>query len=306
MFSRSWATVLGACVALSMIAFMGTSGRQKVAHPDWGSTSISVDSRHAPPQPRPDPTAKTQPPAKSEAKVLLDEDFDGNAIDTSTWNTCHWWHDNGCTISSNRELEWYLPQQATVSDGALHLTADHSSIFASDGRHYSFTSGMVTTGPPAYTEPSKLAFTYGKVEVRFRLPDGRGLWPAIWMLPASEESEPEIDLLEVLGHEPGRLLMRLHTKETESESIGKNYALPKGYSLADAWHTIALDWSPGKLVFFLDGREVWTLESEHVPDEPMYLVMNLAVGGDFPGDPDQTTEFPSVFSIDRVWIRSHE
>lgn len=306
MSSRTWTTVLGACVAISLTALIGTSGRQRVVEPVWGSTPVSVDSRDASVPPPPHPAIKSQGLAASATRVLLDEDFDGDALDTSTWNTCHWWHDNGCTISTNRELEWYLPHQATVSDGALHLTADRSSIFASDGMHYNFTSGMVTTGPPAYNEPSKLSFTYGKVEVRFRLPDGRGIWPAIWMLPASEESEPEIDLLEVLGHDPGRLLMRLHTNETEIESIGKDYALPKGYSLANDWHTIALDWSPGKLVFFLDGREVWTVESKNVPDEPMYLVMNLAVGGNYPGNPDQATEFPSVFSIDSVRIRSHE
>ena len=200
------------------------------------------------------PNGGAHPDAAYANGILLDEQFDGNALDSSIWNTCHWWHDNGCTIASNNELEWYLPQQVGVSDGALHLTAKRSKISASDGKSYGFASGMVTTGPPTYEEPAKLAFTYGKVDVRFRLPAGRGLWPAIWLLPASKNSLPETDLLEVTGEDTGLLRMRLHPKNRSALSIGKDYRLPNGKSLAEGWHTVSLDWTPGKLVFFA-GRE---------------------------------------------------
>lgn len=248
------------------------------------------------------PRVESHPGANSKQGILLDDGFDGNTLGASTWNTCYWWQDRGCTIASNNELEWYLPQQVKVSDGALHLTAERSEISASNGRNYAFASGMVTTGPPAHNMPSKLQFTYGKVEIRFQLPSGRGLWPAIWLLPASENSLPEIDMLEVTGDATGRLMMHLHPKNSSAPSIGKDHLLPEGRSLAGSWHTISLDWSPNKLTYLLDGQQVWQVVGKQVPDEPMYLVMNLAVGGEYPGMPDKNTTFPAVFKIDRVRI----
>ncbi len=307
MFSRPWATALGACLALALVPLLGSSVRPQVIDQDSGSLAAAVEPGGfaMPPVAAPrgkDPSRRR----KTQGRILLDEDFDGTKLDTTIWNTCHWWQEDGCTIGSNEELEWYLPQQVAVSDGALQLTAEHRAISASDGKDYGFASGMVTTGPPAHEKAPKLAFTYGKVEARFRIPTGQGLWPAIWLLPANEDSTPEIDILEVLGHDAGRLRMRLHPKDRDARSIGKKYVLPDGYTLAGGWHTIAVDWSPGKLVYYLDGRQVWQLVDEQVPDEPMYLVMNLAVGGAYPGPPDADTKFPAVFGIDHVRIRSND
>lgn len=253
--------------------------------------------------PEPEPEQVPEPAA---GRLILDESFDGNSLDPRIWNTCHWWQEEGCTIASNDELEWYLPEQVRLEGGALQLIAQERDVRGSDGKAYQFASGMVTTGPPDHEEPANLAFTYGQVEVRFKIPEGAGLWPAIWLLPASEESRPEIDMLEVLGHDTGRLRMRLHPEDRSLPSLREDYALPPGYSLAGQWRTVALDWAPGALRMYLDGRLVWSLESELVPDEPMYLVLNLAVGGHYPGPPDSATQFPAVFAIDHVWIRAHE
>lgn len=248
---------------------------------------------------------ENHPGADHSKGILLDEKFDGNTLGSFTWNTCHWWQDGGCTIASNNELEWYLPQQVDVSNGALHLTAKRSAVVASNGKDYAYSSGMVTTGPPAYNTPAKLAFTYGRVDVRFQLPASRGLWPAVWLLPASENSLPEIDMLEVTGDDTGRLRMHLHPKSRSVEPLGQDYVLPKGKSLAGDWHTVSLDWSPGELAYFLDGKQVWQVTGKQVPDEPMYLVLNLAVGGEYPGNPDNSTKFPATFSIDHVRIQQN-
>jgi beta-glucanase (GH16 family) len=109
-------------------------------------------------------------------------------------------------------------------------------------------------------------------------------------------------MLEVTGEDTGRLMMHLHPKDRSAPSIGKDYFLPERRSLARGWHTISLDWSPNKLTYLLDGKQVWQVVGKQVPDEPMYLVMNLAVGGDYPGNPDKNTTFPAVFKIDRVRI----
>ncbi|HET8914952.1 MAG TPA: glycoside hydrolase family 16 protein, partial [Propionibacteriaceae bacterium] len=164
--------------------------------------------------------------------VVLDESFDGATLNTSIWNTCHWWADHGCTIATNDELEWYLPEQVSVSDGALRLTADRDPTRGSDGREYEYRSGMVTTGPISSDSEAKVSWTYGTVEARLRVPAGRGLWPALWMLPASGESRPEIDIMEVFGQDPGLNIMHFHASDRREESPSKRFRLP-GKSLSE-------------------------------------------------------------------------
>jgi beta-glucanase (GH16 family) len=130
---------------------------------------------------------------------------------------------------------------------------------------------------------------------------GRGLWPALWLLPASRESRPEIDLLEVIGQEPSKVLMHLHPTRESAKSPNKEYTVP-GPSLADDWHTLRLDWSAKRLDFLVDGTRVWQVKGSQVPDEPMYVVLNLAVGGVYPGPPDANTQFPATFAIDYLRI----
>lgn len=232
---------------------------------------------------------------------VLDEGFDGSMLDQSFWSTCYWWADHGCTIASNNELEWYVPEQVGVADGALRLTAAHRDITGSDGKQYPYVSGMVTTGPPAAGDKPKLDFRYGTVAVRFQTPPGRGMWPAIWMLPANQQSRPEIDLLEVSSKRPGQVMMHVHPNEGPSE--GKTIRLPGRSTTSSGWHTVRLDWHPDRLGFFLDGEQVWQVTGAKVPRERMYLVMNLAVGGVYGGQPDSSA-FPASFRIDHVWIRT--
>lgn len=231
--------------------------------------------------------------------VRFEDDFEGDALDGDAWNTCHWWDDGGCTISSNDELEWYLPSQVSVSDGRLWLTAEEAEVEGSDGERYPYRSGMVTTGPPAYGEPARFDFTYGRVEARVRAPEGAGLWAAVWMLPSSTSSRPEIDILEVLGNDPTERIFHLHPADRGQDPIGHRI---RGRSMSEGWHDVGLEWEPELLRWFVDGDEVWRVEGDQVPDEPMYLVANLAVGGEYPGPPDGATRFPATFEIDRVTV----
>ena len=316
--------LLGAMVAAILISQLLTSSRRlaldnevaqadtEMSAPETGVTAGQYEVRPTGNEPLPSKKpaqAKVTAPAKPgqvfKGKMLLDEDFDGHSLDRTRWNTCHWWGKKGCTIASNDELEWYLPEQVKVADGALHLTAEKRTVYGSDGHKYAYASAMVTTGPPTHDAPAKLAFTYGSIEVRFKVPEGQGLWPAVWLLPESTESVPEIDMLEKLGHDPGTLRMHLHPKDRSLESEGQRYYLPEGKSLSGEWHTMGLDWKPNQLVFWLDGEKVWEFAGSQVPDEPMYVVMNLAVGGNYPGSPDSTTSFPATFVIDRIRIQGN-
>jgi len=239
-------------------------------------------------------------------KVFGDE-FDRSSLGRGRWTTCYWWDDDGCTNSGNNERQWYRRGNVSVDDGVLRLTARRQAVRGSDGRIYPFTSGMVTTGRSTdrLSKPPRFGFRYGRVETRMRLPEGQGLWPAMWMLPVSHRSDPEIDVVEVLGHTPR--LVRSHFHFTDEDGRERNPG--NGLRLPDAtatWHRYTLDWTPEQLVWYVDGRRTWTFKREqYVPDERMYLIFNLAVGGDWPGPPTAATSFPAAMVVDyvRVWKR---
>lgn len=234
--------------------------------------------------------------------LVFADEFSGGELDEQRWATCYWWDDGGCTIASNEELEWYLPGNVAVSDGVLTLSARPEAVEGPGGRQFDFSSGMVSTGPRSDDDPAGFAFTYGYVEMSARLPAGRGLWPAFWMLPADFESRPEIDIMEVRGDEPTTHSVHLHTVDTSGmrQSHGVDST---GVDLSAGWHVYGLWWRDDELVWYRDGDEVWRYHGAGVPRQPMYLVANLAVGGEYAGPPDPATVFPAIYEIDfiRVW-----
>ena len=161
---------------------------------------------------------------------------------------------------------------------------------------------MVSTGPASYKGPAGFAFTYGYVEMRALVPSGRGLWPAFWMLPADSESKPEIDIMEVLGDDPTRLYVHVHTIDA-SGAVKSQGADSIGPDLTADWHVYGLWWTKDGIAWYLDDAEVWRYSGAGIPSEPMYLVANLAVGGKWPGTPDPATVFPATYEIDfiRIW-----
>ena len=231
----------------------------------------------------------------------LREEFDGGRLNRKIWNTCHWWAARGCTIASNDELQWYLPGQVTLRDGKLRLTAERRTTRNREGRTFPYRSGMVTTGPPYDTATPKFAFTYGRAEIRAKAPRGKGLWPAFWLLSADRTSRPEIDVVELYGDELETVRMNLHWRDADGEKrdAGERW---RSASMRSGWHRFAIDWRPGVLRWLVDGRERWRVEGDAVPSTPMYVVLNLAVGGDSPGDPNAATRFPSRFEVDYLRV----
>lgn len=234
--------------------------------------------------------------------LAFSDGFDGQRVAPGRWNDCHWWAvDGGCTIATNNELEWYRPGNVSVSAGRLRLEARPERVEVPDGRRFEYTSGMVTTGPAYSVEgrPTRYTFTYGYVEARLRIPAGAGLWPAFWLLPADEDSTPEIDVLETINDDTTAARFHLHYRQgTAYRSLGHTF---RGPDLAQGWHRFAVEWRPHRITWIVDGRARWQVTGDLVPDEPMYLVLNLAVGGDYPGPPDATTVFPAAVRAD--WIR---
>lgn len=256
----------------------------------------------------PDPVASVVRPVGQSGRwaLLFADDFDGPALDHQKWVTCYWWDRDGCTNLGNHELQWYRAENVTVAGGQLHLRAERKSV-EGEGASYEFTSGLVSTGRAVADTAGapKFDFQYGYAEMRARVPAGRGLFPAFWMLPSSHDPTPEIDIMEVLGDRPDILYNHLHYRDSQGRTQKENadVAAP---DLSAGWHVFAVDWRPERIVWYLDGVECWRYEdASHIPNERMYLLVNLAVGGKWPGPPNSATVFPAELLVDyvRVWQR---
>lgn len=248
------------------------------------------------------PTTTTTVPDSTRA-LLFGDEFDGTSLNVSKWSTCYFWDNRGCTNPGNGELQWYVPEQVSVSDGLLRLQARRQSVLASDGRAYDYTSGMVSTGGNDwYGTPPQFTFRYGYAEIRAKVPAGKGLWPAFWMLPADRSWPPEIDVMEFWGENPTRTSMAVAWMNADG-TYAQSWSDYIGPDFSAGWHTFGVDWQPGAITWYVDGqvRKVFT-DATKIPSKPMYLLANLAVDGKS-GGPDATTLLPSSYEIDyiRVW-----
>lgn len=237
-------------------------------------------------------------------KLMFSDEFNTMVLDQNRWKTCHWWGEDGCTISTNDELEWYQPNNVRVQDGMLVLEAQKQEVHGSDGKSYQYTSGMVSSGRATSdrTQSPGFSFKYGFAEIRARVPSGQGLWPAFWMLPITHNPKPEIDIVEILGNDPDTIKMFYHYLSAEG-NIAKSGGEWIGPDYSQDWHIFGVDWQPDQIIWYVDGvtRFKFT-EAAYIPAEPMYLILNLAVGGNWPGSPNADTSFPSRFEIDYVRV----
>jgi beta-glucanase (GH16 family) len=241
--------------------------------------------------------------------MIFHDDFNGNSLDTKKWTTCYFNFkvgDNGCDHDQN-ELELYQPNNVSVSNGILTLRAEKQTVNAPNGQTYNYTSGMITTGPTTGTSNNtRFSFKYGYMEMRAKVPAGQGLWPAFWTLPTDLDWPPEIDVFEILGNAPNVINMHYHY-QNGTDNGGDNGKTWTGPNFSAGWHTYAVDWEPDAITWYVDGvaRRTYT-DTSHITSKPMYLLANLAVGGDWPGSPDDSTHFPALYQIDyiRVWQKA--
>jgi hypothetical protein len=217
--------------------------------------------------------------------VILNETFDGTQLNAELWNTqFHWGNTNP------PELEQYIPDALQVHSGTLSITANKNS---KGGMPY--TSGVITSFDRFY-------FQYGYVEIRAKLPKGRGLWPALWLL-AQNQSADEIDIMELLGDDPKTIYTTLHYRQG-NQPTSKLDARIQGQDFSEGYHTYAVDWEWDRIVWYIDGREVFRV-NDHIPHTPMYVIADLAVGGEWAGPPDSSTNFPATFNINYIRVFTH-
>lgn len=220
--------------------------------------------------------------AQPATRLVFSDEFNKRVLNTNKWMTQLQW--GRINIP---ELQYYAPTiPFSFRDGVLRIKAQRKKTNDMD-----YFSGALITY-------RSFKFTYGIVQIRARVPAGRGLWPALWLLDHAGGAE-EIDIMELLGHEPNVTYMTLHFPTwSGNKSIGSHY---KGPRFSANFHTYSVDWRPDAIDWYIDGVKRYTLTS-NIPSKPMYLIMNLAVGGYWPGWPNQNTEFPAYFQIDYVRI----
>jgi beta-glucanase (GH16 family) len=224
-----------------------------------------------------------------------------------TWDTQYWWNtldSNGTTLPSNGEQEWYInsnyaPTSAikpwTVSNGVLNLTAAPAPASIQPLiNNYQYTSGFLNS----YYSFSQ---TYGYFEINAKLPSGQGLWPAFWLLPEDGGWPPELDVMEQLGQNPSTIFTTAHSttlpggQEAQADAVGDT---------SNGFHTYGVDWEKDYITWYFDGKPIYKVATPSDMNKPMYMLINLAVGGYWPGSPDGSTQFPATMQVD--WVRAYQ
>ena len=216
----------------------------------------------------------------------------------------------------NQELEYYTNrlQNAHVQNGNLEIQAQREKYKGQDGVTRDYTSARLKT-------LGKFSQTYGRFEAGMKIPYGQGLWPAFWMMGDDIDRVVwpacgEIDIMENVGKEPSIVHGTIHGPGySGAAGIGASYTLPTGKKFADDFHIFAVEWEPNAIRFYVDGNLYETRTRADLPqgrrwvfDHPFFLLMNVAVGGSWPRNPDASTVFPQTMLVDfvRVYRRSGE
>ncbi len=229
--------------------------------------------------------------------LVWGDEFSGTTIDRSNWT-----FDIGAGGWGNNELEFYTdrPVNARVEDGKLVIEA-RKEEFGIRGNPY--TSARMTT--------QKLhEWTSGRIEARIKIPYGQGIWPAFWLLgtSASWPTGGEIDIMENIGKEPSIVHGSLHGPTYSKTST---FTLDTG-KFADDYHVYAVEWYADHIDWFVDNHKYFTQSTDTVKGKwvfnnpAFYIILNVAVGGGWPGNPDETSVFPQYMYVDYVRVYQND
>jgi len=243
--------------------------------------------------------APTPIPVPEGWNLVWHDEFDGKSI-----NETNWTYDLGGGGWGNGEMQEYTekPENARVENGLLVIEARKETL---DNGGTQFTSARLKT-------QGLQTFQYGRIEARIKVPEGKGLWPAFWMLG---ENFPvvgwpdcgEIDIMEYVGREPDLIIGTMHGPGY-SGALGLSRWNRQSYNIADDFHTYAIEWDPNHISWFFDGEEYNTFTREDVGnrpwvfDQPFFIILNLAIGGTLGGIVTPETSFPSQYLVDYVRV----
>lgn len=256
----------------------------------------------------PEPTPTTVPtpvPSSTPAwersgwELFWHDEFDGTELNRQNWT-----FDIGGGGWGNQESQAYTdrPENVRVENGMLVIEARQEPKFVS-GREFS-SARIKTQGLHAWQ--------YGRVEARLKLPYGQGIWPAFWMLGEDLTTKGwpaagEIDIMEFVGREPDRIYATVHAPGYYGGSGVGSSLTTSADSLRNDFHVYAIEWEQNEIRWYFDDQQYFKLTPQDVPDQwvfdhPFFVILNLAVGGRWPGYPDDTTVFPQFLYVDYVRV----
>ena len=254
-------------------------------------------------------TGSTEPKSGIDWVLKWSDEFNGPNGSEPDWSK--WVSESGGNGWGNRELQYYThrPQNVRLENGSLVIEAISETFKGPDGVKRNYTSARLKTD-------GRFSQRYGRFEARIQVPTGKGVWPAFWMLgddfrTAGWPACGEIDVMEIIGSEPAIIRGSVHGPGySGTNPLTKAYALPKGEFTSD-FHIFALAWESQELRFYVDGKLYATKTPGDLPpgrrwvfDHPFFIILNLAVGGDLPGNPDESTVFPRRMMVDYVRVYS--
>jgi beta-glucanase (GH16 family) len=227
------------------------------------------------------------------SKLVWFEGFDASVLNASYWN-----YETGGGGWGNNELQTYSSSASNVhiDSGYLHISALNPSA-------NTYTSGRINTH-------GRKDFTYFRADIRARLPEGKGIWPAVWTLGTnySQIGWPrcgEIDIMELLGQQPDVSYGAVHFDSGGHTSRTGNFTLTTG-KFSTGFHIFSIIWTPNQLRWLVDNHEFFRLNRSEIQsfpfDLPQFFILNVAVGGNWPGSPDQTTVFPQHMFVDYIKV----
>jgi beta-glucanase (GH16 family) len=253
----------------------------------------------------------TTTPSESAWVLTWSDEFnspDGSPIDSSKWT-----QETGGNGWGNNELEYYTTstRNAHQESGSLVIEAIREHYTGADNVTREYTSARLKTA-------GKFSQTYGRFEARIKMPKGQGMWPAFWLLgdDIGKIGWPncgEIDIVENLGREPSVAHGTIHGPGYSGDhGIGAAYTLPGNEKFTDDFHLFAAEWEPREIRFYIDDHLYAKRRPADLPpgtkwvyDHPFFIILNLAVGGYWPGNPDDTTTFPQRMLVDYVRVYRH-
>jgi beta-glucanase (GH16 family) len=233
----------------------------------------------------------------------------GSAPDPAKWS-----FQQGGDGFGNEELEYYTrrPENVSIENGNLVITARKEQYKGADGVSRDYTSARLQTR-------GHFEQKYGRFEARIKLPKGQGIWPAFWMLGDDIErvgwpGSGEIDIMENVGFEPSKVHGSLHGPGySGAHPLTGVYTLPNGKKFSDGYHIFAVEWEPAAIRFYVDDVLYETQTPASLPpqtrwvyDHPFFVLLNVAVGGKWPGNPDASTVFPTSMLVDYVRVYERE
>lgn len=234
-------------------------------------------------------------------QMVFAEEFNTSTLDFDRWNSAYLW---GKDLVINSEEQYYVDVENEPEFGfnPFKLNGETLTIEAirtpdnlrekANGQPY--LSGVLTSY-------DSFQFTYGYVETRAKLPFGKGFWSAFWLLNAFYvDLRPEIDIMEHIGDDRDVVFHTYHYYDAAGELRSTESMETAGVDFSSEFHTYGVEWRPGTLIFYVDGEEQRRVSDPNVSAQDMYIILNTAVGGWWPGSPDESTEFPSRYEIDYV------